>query len=65
MRHWPSRSESYPCGFLREILLDQNLPPLLVDLLAGAGHDVVHVQSLGMHAADDSEILQVAVDNAV
>ncbi len=45
-------------------LLDQNLPPLLVDLLADAGHDVVHVQSLGMHAADDNEILQVAFDDS-
>ena len=46
------------------LLLDQNLSPLLVDLLVEAGHDVVHVQSLGMHAADDSEILQVAVDES-
>ncbi len=43
-------------------LLDQNLPPSLVDLLSDVGHDVVHVQSLGMHAASDSEIVQVAVD---
>jgi len=43
-------------------LLDQNLPPLLVDLLTEAGHDVVHVQDLGMHAASDSEIVHVAVD---
>lgn len=43
-------------------LLDQNLPPSLVDLLVDAGHDVVHVQSLGMHAASDREIVQVAVD---
>lgn len=35
---------------------------MLVDLLTGAGHDVVHVQSLGMHAAHDNEILQVAVE---
>ena len=43
-------------------LLDQNLPPMLVDLLTDAGHDVVHVQCLGMHAASDGEIVQVAVD---
>jgi predicted nuclease of predicted toxin-antitoxin system len=47
-------------------LLDHNLSPLLIKLLGEADHDVVHVQSLGLHAATDREILQTAlVDDQV
>ena len=42
-------------------LLDQNLSPLLVELLGGSGHDVVHVRDLGLHKADDSELVTHAV----
>ncbi len=42
-------------------LLDQNLSPLLVDLLGHRGHDVVHVRDLGLHKADDSELVTLAV----
>ena len=48
------------------LLLDQNLSPLLVELLGEAAYNVVHVQSFGLHAATDREILQTAlVDDRV
>lgn len=43
------------------LLLDENLPVFLADLLHGAGWDAVHVRNLGMAAASDSEILARAV----
>ena len=44
-------------------LLDQNQSPLLVQLLAGMGHDAVHVRQLGMSRASDAEIMAVARDD--
>lgn len=42
-------------------LLDQNLSPQLVGLLAGAGHPTAHVRDLGMSEASDLEILAKAM----
>ena len=42
-------------------LLDQNQSPLLVELLAGHGHGVVHVRDRGLSRAPDSDILEVAL----
>lgn len=42
-------------------LLDENLSPLLVELLADIGHDAVHVRSIGMHSATDNAVLERAV----
>ncbi len=42
------------------LLLDENLSPLLVDFLAAAGHDVVHVRDLGMAGARDEVVLATA-----
>lgn len=42
------------------LLLDQNLSPLLAEQLVTAGHDAVHVRSLGMSAASDVTILDEA-----
>lgn len=44
-------------------LLDQNLSPLLVELLAHLGHDAVHVRQLGMSRASDAEIMATARDD--
>lgn len=38
-------------------LLDEGLSPRLVDPLAAAGHDVVHVRNLGLTSAPDPVIL--------
>lgn len=43
-------------------LLDENLSSRLVDLLAAAGHDVVHARSLDLVSAPDPVILARAVD---
>ena len=43
-------------------LLDQNQSPLLVDLLAAAGHDAVHVRDVAMATAIDLELLAFALD---
>ena len=42
------------------LLLDQNPSPLLAEQLVAAGHDAVHVRSLGMSAASDVTILDEA-----
>lgn len=42
-------------------LLDQNLSPLLTDLLAQQGHDAVHVRELGMSRSSDADIMAVAL----
>lgn len=44
------------------LLLDNNLSPKLVALLAEAGHDVVHVREHDMSAADDRMVLNFAVE---
>jgi predicted nuclease of predicted toxin-antitoxin system len=45
------------------LLLDNNLSPRLVDVLAKEGWDVVHVGSLGLRAATDRVVLQIARDD--
>ena len=44
------------------LLLDNQLPPSLARHLGEAGHDVLHVGSLGMHAAEDHEIVALAAE---
>lgn len=47
-------------------LLDENLSPLLVELLRSAGHEVAHVRTLGLRSATDVEVMAAAVaDNRV
>lgn len=47
-------------------LVDANLSPRLAISLTEAGHDAVHVTTLGMSRATDTEILEVAEqDNRV
>ena len=41
-------------------LLDQNQSPELVEHLRSAGHDAIHVRSLGMSRASDNEIMVLA-----
>ena len=49
-----------------KLLLDANLSPTLVDVLTGAGYHVVHVRSLGLLDATDSEIFdRAALDGFV
>ena len=48
------------------LLLDNNLSPRLVDVLAKEGWDVAHVGPLGLRAARDRTVLEAArVDNRV
>lgn len=42
-------------------LVDQNRSPRLADLLRAGGHDAVHTLELGLEAADDEELLQLAI----
>lgn len=39
------------------LLLDNNLSPQLVGLLAPGGHEVEHVRDHGLHAAGDEDVL--------
>jgi predicted nuclease of predicted toxin-antitoxin system len=41
-------------------LVDNALSPIVAEKLAGAGHDVLHVRDLGMQAATDEEIFDLA-----
>jgi predicted nuclease of predicted toxin-antitoxin system len=43
-----------------KFLLDQNLSPGLVDGLAQAGHDALHVRDRGLSRADDPTVLAFA-----
>lgn len=43
-------------------LLDEGLSPRLGDLLADAGHDVVHVRDIGLKSSPDPDILRRAID---
>jgi predicted nuclease of predicted toxin-antitoxin system len=43
------------------LLVDNALSPLVAQKLVGAGHDALHVRDLGMQAATDEEIFEVAV----
>lgn len=45
-------------------LIDNNLSPKLIDLLAQAGHDAVHVRDLGLAAATDEVVLDRARSEA-
>jgi predicted nuclease of predicted toxin-antitoxin system len=38
-------------------LIDNNLSPVLAELLQAAGHDAVHLRDLGMQAATDQVVL--------
>ena len=44
------------------LLIDNPLPPSLARILGDAGHDVLHVGELGLHAADDETILALALE---
>lgn len=44
------------------LLLDNNISPRLVEILAQEGWDVVHVSSLGLRAASDKVVLAAARD---
>jgi predicted nuclease of predicted toxin-antitoxin system len=44
-------------------LLDNNLSPRLVPLLAATGWDAMHVGALGLAAADDATVLAAALDD--
>ncbi len=44
-----------------KFLLDQNLSPILADLLAELGHDAVHVRELGMSRSSDVDIMARAL----
>ena len=41
-------------------LVDQCLSPEVAEVLARAGHDVVHVRDVGMERAKDREVLELA-----
>ncbi len=41
-------------------LIDQCLSPDFAEMLAEAGHDVVHLRDLGMQRANDREVLDFA-----
>jgi predicted nuclease of predicted toxin-antitoxin system len=48
------------------ILLDENLSPILRDLLVNAGHDVVHVRDLELVSAPDEVVMdRAAAENRV
>ena len=42
------------------LLIDNALSPVVATLLVKAGHDAVHVRSLGLQHAEDSEIFERA-----
>lgn len=46
-----------------KLLVDMNLSPRWVELLAGAGHDAVHWSIIGDPGAPDTAIMQYARDN--
>ena len=49
---------------MKRILLDQGLAPHAATILREQGFDAVHVADIGMHRADDAEILQFARDDS-
>ena len=44
------------------LLLDANLSPRLIGVLAEAGYKAVHVAEVGLLAASDAEIFDAAVE---
>lgn len=44
------------------LLVDQNLPPRLAELLVEAGHDATHVRDHGLASATDPEIVDYAAE---
>ncbi len=45
-----------------KLLVDENLPPRVAQLLADAGHDAVHVRDLDAAGASDTQIIGLALD---
>jgi predicted nuclease of predicted toxin-antitoxin system len=45
---------------VKRILLDQGLAPQAANILRQHGFDAIHVAEIGMHRAEDAEILQFA-----
>jgi predicted nuclease of predicted toxin-antitoxin system len=45
-----------------KLLVDENLPPRVAQLLADAGHDAVHVRDLDAAGASDPQIIGLALD---
>lgn len=43
------------------LILDEQLPPLLVGWLAGRGHSVAHVRDLGLRSSPDKDVWARAV----
>jgi predicted nuclease of predicted toxin-antitoxin system len=43
-----------------KFLLDENQSPALVELIAAAGHDVVHARDVGLRSAPDAAVLESA-----
>ena len=48
---------------MKRVLLDQGLAPLAAKILRDPGWDAIHVAELGLHAAEDSQILSYARAN--
>jgi predicted nuclease of predicted toxin-antitoxin system len=44
-----------------KLLIDENLPPRLADLLTDAGHDAVHVRDLDAAGASDPQLIDLAL----
>jgi predicted nuclease of predicted toxin-antitoxin system len=42
------------------LLLDENVSPLVADILTAGGHDAIHVRDLGLAGAEDERVLRVA-----
>jgi hypothetical protein len=42
-------------------LIDNALSPVVAEVLVGAGHDALRVRDLGMQAATDEEIFEIAI----
>ena len=45
-----------------KFLVDNALSPRLADGLRAAGHDVIHVRDIGLAAADDEELFDLAAE---
>lgn len=47
-----------------KFLVDNALPPRLADIMRAAGHDAIHVRELGLQAAADEYLLELARSEA-